>query len=425
MELPDEGICFPLKSEYDRVKFTLEGVRRNIPSSALELPSTDDAGSTTVHVVPAGDRRVGLGKRWMRLRALPRNTMYTPPLEDGGPELSTLPGARMTFQSYSTGKIDNITDDWNTASLLEETDTWTGTTTFLTVDGLVWPDAEGLPEAVPEKVRVQIADMASSRPWDGDEPPMPFSVDPGSFVRRADGIWCRKDTAGRLYPVNGNGERCAKLKTFEKSEGSYSDQKRPSEVSPHVWWKMMTKAERLQWWAEHPEGVPASKHTIECGPLGISLLVSDAARSVLQMWPRYLPSAESSTEASCSNDSDSDTFSTPGSDSDDDSVLPWEQWELFVSELDSSGGHHEGSCSSQTAAALRLPIDASGDAVAHREKIAISLVLTTFCVARPVGKADIEKDTRCEGSHPKGMGLTTIEVCLGQRPSPRVGRCSS
>ena len=58
---------------------------------------------------------------------------------------------------------------------------------------------------------------------------------------------------GRLYPVNGNGERCAKPKKFEKSDGSYSDQRRPIEVSPHVWWKMMTKAERLQWWIDNPE----------------------------------------------------------------------------------------------------------------------------------------------------------------------------
>ena len=150
-------------------------------------------------------------------------------------------------------------------------DSWTGTTTFLTVDSPARTEADSQPEALPERVKAQIADMASSRPWGGDEPPMSIYVDPASFVRRADGIWCRKDTVGRLYPVNGNGERCAKPKTFEKSEGSYSDQKRPNEVSPRVWWKMMAKAERLQWWADHPEGVPAVrfKSDIECGPLGI------------------------------------------------------------------------------------------------------------------------------------------------------------
>ena len=97
-----------------------------------------------------------------------------------------------------------------------------------------------------------------------------------------------------------NVERCATPETVEKSEGSYSDQKRPSEFSPHVWWKVMTTAERLQWWVDHPDGVPAIKLklSIECGPLGISPLAANAAKSVLQMWPRYLQPAESSTEAS-------------------------------------------------------------------------------------------------------------------------------
>ena len=96
-------------------------------------------------------------------------------------------------------------------------------------------------------VEARIADMASSRPRGGDGPPLSIYVDLVSFVRRADGIWCRKDTVGRPYPINGNGERCAKPKSCEKSEGSYHDQKRPSEVSPQVWWKMTAKAERLQW----------------------------------------------------------------------------------------------------------------------------------------------------------------------------------
>ena len=57
----------------------------------------------------------------------------------------------MTFKSYVTGEFDNITDDWDSAPVLDEADTYTGTTTFLTVDGLVWPDAEGPSETVPEK----------------------------------------------------------------------------------------------------------------------------------------------------------------------------------------------------------------------------------------------------------------------------------
>ena len=69
----------------------------------------------------------------------------------------------------------------------------------------------------------------------------------------------------------------------------------------------MTKAERLQWWTDNPEGVPSVKlkHVTVRGPLGISPVVANGAKSALQMWPRYLQSAESSTESGCSDDSDS------------------------------------------------------------------------------------------------------------------------
>ena len=75
-ELPDEGISFPLKSEYDRINFMLEGIRRNMLLSALDLPLLDDTGDTTVRVVPAGDRWVQVGKHWLWIHTLPRNTAY-------------------------------------------------------------------------------------------------------------------------------------------------------------------------------------------------------------------------------------------------------------------------------------------------------------------------------------------------------------
>ena len=57
----------------------------------------------------------------------------------------------------------------------------------------------------------------------------------------------KKDTDGISYIVNINGERFfakpRKLGTvLDPSDG----QRRPSSISPHVWWKMMTKAERTQ-----------------------------------------------------------------------------------------------------------------------------------------------------------------------------------
>ena len=134
VNLLDEGICFPLKSEYDRVNYTLEGIRQSTPPSALELPSVDDLEGATVHILPAGDRWVKLGKHWMRVHTLPRNMAYTPQLEEDGPDLSTLLDTRITFKSYDNGHIDSVTDAWMSGGPDVDPCSWTGTTTFLTVD---------------------------------------------------------------------------------------------------------------------------------------------------------------------------------------------------------------------------------------------------------------------------------------------------
>ena len=44
VELLDEGMCLPLKSEYDLADFTVEGIRRGSRLSALGLPLPDDTG---------------------------------------------------------------------------------------------------------------------------------------------------------------------------------------------------------------------------------------------------------------------------------------------------------------------------------------------------------------------------------------------
>ena len=85
--------------------------------------------------------------------------------------------------------------------------------------------------------KAEVRDMVSSRPWDGDTPYISIYADSSSFVRRDDGIWCKKDNGGRLYLVNANCERCAKPRTVESTAGQNYDQSRPSEVSPHVWLK--------------------------------------------------------------------------------------------------------------------------------------------------------------------------------------------
>ena len=52
IELLGAGICFPLKSEYDRVNYTLEGIRQSSPPSVLDTPAREEA---TVHAIPHGD----------------------------------------------------------------------------------------------------------------------------------------------------------------------------------------------------------------------------------------------------------------------------------------------------------------------------------------------------------------------------------
>ena len=84
VQMIEEGICFPFKSEYDRVNFSLEGRRQTSPPSLLELPGLEEAA---VRVVPHGDRWFQMGKHWMRIHAFPRDAAYTPQLEDVGPDL--------------------------------------------------------------------------------------------------------------------------------------------------------------------------------------------------------------------------------------------------------------------------------------------------------------------------------------------------
>ena len=65
-----------------------------------------------VRVVPHGDRWVQMGRHWVRIHVIQRDAVYTPQLEEGGPDLSTLPDARITFKSYLRGRTVTITDDW-------------------------------------------------------------------------------------------------------------------------------------------------------------------------------------------------------------------------------------------------------------------------------------------------------------------------
>ena len=83
IEMPKEGIVFPLKSEYDIVNSTLEGLRQTRPPSLLELPHLEEA---TVRVVPHGDRWIQMGMHWMRIHVTPRDSLYVPLASSDGPD---------------------------------------------------------------------------------------------------------------------------------------------------------------------------------------------------------------------------------------------------------------------------------------------------------------------------------------------------
>ena len=61
-------------------------------------------------------------------------------------------------------------------------------------------------------------------------------------ARRADKVWCRRDTRSRLYLVNTHGKRIAKPKTFAEGGATDLDQARPKSFSPNLWWRVLTAA---------------------------------------------------------------------------------------------------------------------------------------------------------------------------------------
>ena len=95
-----------------------------------------------------------------------------------------------------------------------------GATSVLTSTSVGSGDSSDVPVRVADKA--EVGDMTSSRPWDGDLPPRSIYAD-SSFIRRDDGVWCKKDKAGILLLVNSNGERCANPRTLEVTSGQNRD----------------------------------------------------------------------------------------------------------------------------------------------------------------------------------------------------------
>ena len=103
----------------------------------------------------------------------------------------------------------------------------------------------------------------------------------------------------------------------------------------------MTKAERLQLWIDHPDAAPAvkKKHNLVCTVVGVSAMVSNAAKSLVQAWNCHLQSSDSSTDEWCSIASHSDDESAT-SDENEEQAFPWYNWETFVEELAQPAAHH-------------------------------------------------------------------------------------
>ena len=201
------------------------------------------------------------------------------------------------------------------------------------------------------------------------------------FFRRDDGIWCRRDAIGRLYPVNAYGDRCSKPKVFPTSSGKPYDQRRPEEVSSHVWWEMMNKGERRQWWRDHPDLRPASESlpSIQCHPLGIEALISNVPPITLM--------SLSSVEDRESDSSDEDMVDQP---SKEERLFPWERWENTIRELTLLPA--TASVSTITDKTFRMPLSSSSEfSQQHRDLLGFRLCLDNLCVARPVGKHEIER----------------------------------
>ena len=121
------------------------------------------------------------------------------------------------------------------------------------------------------------------------------------------------------------------------TSGQNHDQRRPSSISPHVWWKMTTKVERIQWWLDSPDAESATKSlpSVDCSPLGTSSLKVVTAISVIQTWPyhRYQES-EMPTDSGPTSDGDNNTYLN--SDESRQEYCPWDVWDAYAQELDSS-----------------------------------------------------------------------------------------
>ena len=157
----------------------------------------------------------------------------------------------------------------------------------------------------------------------------------------------------------------------------------------------------LQWWLDHPEAESDTKSlpTADCSPLGgTSSLLVVTAKSTISTWPSHR-SAESDMSTDSGPTSEEDNYSFLDTDESRKEHCPWDDWNAFVQELDSSNANCVV-CSPSASANSGMPLY-EGRSSLHREKIGLPPCLDNRRVARPVGKAEIDRTPAAKASMQK------------------------
>ena len=173
----------------------------------------------------------------------------------------------------------------------------------------------------------------------------------------------------------------------------------------------MTKAERTQWWFDYPDATSATKSlpSVDCPPSGISSLTGVTSRSTICTWS--LPTIDSDVSTGDGPSSEEDDDSSPDSTNNRREHCPWNNWDAFVQELDSSNVNR-AVCFPAASATSGMPLEDDRSSL-HREKIGLPPCLDNLCVARPVGKAEIDRTPAAKASMQKGVGSTPFQNGLG------------
>ena len=129
LHLPDEGIVFPLKSEYDRANYTLEAVRQSSPSYWFNLSCEY---GVQVQVIPHG----GLWFRWVNagcacMSPLDRGIIFHC-WKKAGQTCRCLLAPELPANLMCKGILKTVSDDYLSARDDIGVEEWVWTTTFLT-----------------------------------------------------------------------------------------------------------------------------------------------------------------------------------------------------------------------------------------------------------------------------------------------------